>query len=133
MVSLIILSGCTQKYRDTILDITYALTGAPGAKHKTNGNNTTTTMKSKAQLEREKDEYEFKNRRQSWVGKSIDDLIMQRGSPFGVHKRQDGALSIPLRKRKTVLMTRTTKETLYFNLCHNGNIKAGRYQGSIDV
>ncbi|MCG9537393.1 hypothetical protein [Providencia huaxiensis] len=27
----------------------------------------------------------------------------------------------------------STKETLYFNLCHNGNIKAGRYQGSIDV
>lgn len=27
----------------------------------------------------------------------------------------------------------SAKETLYFNLCHNGNIKAGRYQGSIDV
>ncbi|MEX6297284.1 hypothetical protein AB6F54_02705 [Providencia huaxiensis] len=106
LVSLIILSGCTQKHRDTISDITYALTGVPGAKHKNNGNNTT-AMKSKAQLEREKEEYEFKNRRQSWIGKSIDDLIMQRGSPFGVHKRQDGDLSIPLRKPKTVLMTRT--------------------------
>ncbi|EJD6082582.1 MULTISPECIES: hypothetical protein [Providencia] len=27
----------------------------------------------------------------------------------------------------------STKETLYFNLCHNGNIKAGSYRGSIDV
>lgn len=62
MVSLILLSGCTQKHRDTISDITYALTGVPGAKHKNNGNNNT-TMKSKAQLEREKEEYEFKNRR----------------------------------------------------------------------
>lgn len=26
-----------------------------------------------------------------------------------------------------------TKETVYFNLCHNGNVKAGSYRGSIDV
>ncbi|HDN2510069.1 MULTISPECIES: hypothetical protein [Providencia] len=97
LVSLILLSGCTQKHRDTISDITYALTGVPGAKHKNNGNNNT-TMKSKAQLEREKEEIEFKNRRQSWVGKSIDDLIMQRGSPFGVHKRQDGGSQYTFKK-----------------------------------
>lgn len=99
ILSAIAISGCTQKDRDAISDITYTLTGVPGAKHKNNGNTpNSTTLKTKAQLEREKEEYEFKNRRQSWVGKSIDDLIMYRGSPWGVHKRQDGGSQYTFKK-----------------------------------
>lgn len=96
-MSVISLSGCTQKDRDTISDITYALTGVPGAKHKVNGD-PSSTLKTKAQIEKEKEAEEFKSRRQSWVGKSIDDLIMYRGSPWGVHKRQDGGSQYTFKK-----------------------------------
>lgn len=81
--SLIILSGCTQSDRDMISDYTYVLTGVPGARQKAQA-------EAKKEQKAKKEADEFKNRRQSWVGKSIDDLIMRRGSPWGVHKRQDG-------------------------------------------
>lgn len=94
--SIIILSGCTQRHIDTVSDITYILTGVPGAKHKNQG--VTTNTQTKAALEKEREANEFKSRRQAWVGKPIDDLVMQRGSPWGVHKRTDGGSQYTFKK-----------------------------------
>lgn len=92
--SIIVLSGCSQKHIDTVSDITYILTGVPGPKHKNQEVNTQT----RAAMEKEREALEFKNRRQGWVGKSIDDLILQRGSPWGVHKRTDGGSQYTFKK-----------------------------------
>ncbi|EEG83760.1 hypothetical protein GWI76_04660 [Proteus sp. G2659] len=88
--SLFILNGCTQRDRDAISDLTYALTGVPGAKHKQALQNQEQGVPSKARLERLKQIEEFKARRSYWVGKSVDDLVMSWGSPSNTHKRTDG-------------------------------------------
>ncbi|CRL59288.1 hypothetical protein [Proteus penneri] len=52
--SLFMLNGCTQRDRDAISDLTYALTGVPGAKHKQALQNQEQEQEvpSKARLER---------------------------------------------------------------------------------
>lgn len=95
--SIIVLSGCSQKNLDAVSDITYILTGVPGPKHKNQGTTQTNTQ-TKAAMEKERKATEFKNRRQAWIGKSIDDLIIQRGSPWGVHKRTDGGSQYTFKK-----------------------------------
>ncbi|EPF74615.1 hypothetical protein [Acinetobacter rudis] len=97
IASLLILSGCSQKHIDAVSDITYILTGVPGPKHKNQGSVGSNTQ-TKVMLEKEREANEFKNRRLAWVGKSIDDLIMQRGSPWGVHKRTDGGSQYTFKK-----------------------------------
>ncbi|MBP6563223.1 MAG: hypothetical protein KA214_07115 [Neisseriaceae bacterium] len=49
-------------------------------------------------LKRDREAEEFRSVRQVWVGKSIDDLIMRRGSPWGVHKRTDGGSQYTFKK-----------------------------------
>lgn len=108
-ISTIALSGCSQKSIDTVSDVTYLLTGVPGPKHKSAQNRAALERDQKIALERERKEKEFKNKRQAWVGKSIDDLIMQRGSPAGVHKRTDGG------SQYTFKQTQNTSHDPYLN------------------
>ncbi|WP_139851372.1 hypothetical protein [Acinetobacter pullicarnis] len=84
------LTGCSQMAIDTISDATYMLTGVPGPKH----NNAQTRNSQGAETDGQRRLRErraaFQNKRTQWYGKSIDDLTVSWGSPWGVHQRTDG-------------------------------------------
>lgn len=84
--SLFLLTSCTQKQRDTISDITYALTGVPGAKHKEQP----TVADKDREAKRAENERKFNARRDHWIGKSSDDLVRAWGSPTKTYDRKDG-------------------------------------------
>ena len=89
-VSLLAISGCSQKDRDAISDITYALTGVPGAKHKNAQNSEYEGGETDGQRRLRERQEQFEKKRTNWYGKSIDDLIESWGSPWGIHQRTDG-------------------------------------------
>lgn len=106
---LILLTGCAQRDLDAISDLTYVLTGVPGAKHKNNGNNASNTNNTsnsgdlfknspfepskpdpKTEAKWAKNKKAFNENRDYWVGKSIDDLVMKWNAPDSTYNRTDG-------------------------------------------
>lgn len=96
--SVIAISGCTQKDRDAISDITYALTGVPGAKHKEQAKQEQ-AKQEQAQTDKKADDIiKFKKERDQWIGKSVDDLVLAWGEG-ATYNRADGGRHITYRER----------------------------------
>lgn len=94
----VVLSGCSQTSIDTVSDITYLLTGVPGQKHKNAQNKAALEKEQIKKLKIEKSKKEFQNERQSWVGKSIDELTLSWGQGE-TYKRTDGGRHTSYRER----------------------------------
>lgn len=88
--AVIVLTGCSQMAIDTISDVTYVLTGVPGAKHKNAQARDFQAGETDGQRRLRERQAQFANKRTQWYGKSIDDLIESWGSPWGIHQRTDG-------------------------------------------
>lgn len=86
----LILTGCSTTSMDVVSDIVYLTTGVPGPKQNRQAQQAEFDAKQKkAELER-KEKEQFKQARQQWIGKSADKLVEVKGSPWGVHNRNDG-------------------------------------------
>ena len=94
-VSVLAVSGCTQKDRDAISDMTYALTGVPGAKHKNAQNSEYHGGETDGQRRLRERQEQFEKKRTQWYGKSIDDLIESWVAPGEYTKEQMAANNIP--------------------------------------
>lgn len=98
----LVLTGCSTTSMDVVSDIVYLTTGVPGPKQNRQAQQAQQqAQQRKAELE-QKEKEQFKAARQQWVGKSADKLVEVKGSPWGVHNRNDGGKQYTWKRNQQV-------------------------------
>lgn len=96
------LTGCSTASMDAVSDIVYMTTGVPGPKQNRQARQAELEAQArKAKLE-QKERDDFKAARQQWMGKSADKLVEVKGSPWGVHNRNDGGKQYTWKRHQQV-------------------------------